>query len=95
MSLQLTPNIVKYENLTCINGDHVEFAAQEKQFLEERGHRVVGMDTAGAIVQFVVQNFEGTIDPGRKGGKISNNHKHFGLLTAVCDPRKNGNPAVV
>lgn len=89
------PNVVKYENLTCINGDYVEFSAKEKQFLEDRGHEVVAMDGAGAIVQLVVQNFEDAIDIGRKGGKLSNNQNNFGVLTAVCDPRKNGNPAVV
>ncbi|KGN60559.1 glutathione hydrolase 3 [Cucumis sativus] len=92
---QLMPNVVKYENLTCINGDYVEFSAKEKQFLEDRGHEVVAMDGAGAIVQLVVQNFEDAIDIGRKGGKLSNNQNNFGVLTAVCDPRKNGNPAVV
>lgn len=81
--------------MTFIDGDHVELPDEKKQFLEDRGHQVVAIDTAGAIVQFIVQNFEEAIDTGRKGGKISNNQSLFGLLTAVCDPRKNGFPAVV
>lgn len=80
--------------MTFTDGDHVELSDEEKQFLEERGHQVTAIDTAGAIVQFVVQNFEDAIDTGRKGGKISNIQTGFGLLTAVSDPRKNGVPAV-
>ncbi|XP_023521514.1 glutathione hydrolase 3-like isoform X1 [Cucurbita pepo subsp. pepo] len=91
---QLIPNVVKYENLTFIDGDHVELSDEKTAFLEERGHKVVAIDAPGAIVQFIVQNFEDAIDKGRKGRKISNDRTHFGVLTAVCDPRKNGNPAV-
>ena len=94
MYLQLIPNVVKYENLTFIDGDHVELSDEKTAFLEERGHKVVAIDAPGAIVQFIVQNFEDAIDKGRKGRKISNDRTHFGVLTAVCDPRKNGNPAI-
>lgn len=87
--------MVRYENLTFMDGDHVELTEEKKQFLEERGHEVVVSNIAGAMVQLIVQNFKDTIDAGRKGGKIPNNQTLFGLLTAVSDPRKNGFPAAV
>lgn len=95
--LQLIPNVVQYENFTAINGDYIGVAEDTKMFLAERGHELKAL-SSGAIVQLIVQRFkeeeeEMIIEIGRKIGKKSKPFK--GLLTAVCDPRKDGKPAAV
>lgn len=96
--LQLIPNVVSYENFTAINGDHIGVSEDTKMFLAGRGHELKAV-SGGAIVQLIVQSFkeekeeEMIIETGRKIGKKSKPSK--GLLTAVCDPRKDGKPAAV
>ncbi|KAG7545759.1 Nucleophile aminohydrolases N-terminal [Arabidopsis suecica] len=95
---RLIPNVVSYENFTAINGDHIGVSEDTKMFLAERGHELKAV-SGGAIVQLIVQSFkeekedEMIIEIGRKIGKKSKPSK--GLLTAVCDPRKDGKPAAV
>ncbi|KAF5726033.1 gamma-glutamyltranspeptidase 3-like isoform X2 [Tripterygium wilfordii] len=90
---KLIPNVVLYENWTCIDGERIELAGEEKQFLKSRGHELEAR-AGGAIVQFVVQSLQKPVMVGRKIGKEFNNASVFhGTLTAVCDPRKDGRPA--
>ncbi|ESQ54315.1 hypothetical protein EUTSA_v10024658mg [Eutrema salsugineum] len=98
---KLIPNVVRYENFTAINGDHIGVTEDSKMFLAERGHELEEQ-SGGAIVQLVVQSFkeeEGEVinEIGRRIGKDSfKKSKPFkGLLTAVSDPRKDGKPAAV
>lgn len=103
--LQLIPNVVRYENFTAINGDHIGVNKDIKMFLEEKGHELEEMSSGGAIVQLIVQSFkeeeeedkEMVTDFGRKLGKdfIKKPKPFKGLLTAVSDPRKDGKPAAV
>ena len=102
--LQLIPNVVRYENFTAINGDHIGVSKDSKMFLEEKGHELEEMSSGGAIVQLIVQSFkeeeedkEMVTDFGRKLGKdfIKKPKPFKGLLTAVSDPRKDGKPAAV
>nr|BAD22536.1 gamma-glutamyl transferase [Raphanus sativus] len=99
---KLVPNVVRYENFTAINGDHIGFSKDSKMFLEEKGHELEEMSSGGAIVQLIVQSFkeeeEMVIDFGRRLGKdntIKKTKTFKGLLTAVSDPRKDGKPAAV
>lgn len=98
--MQLIPNVVLYENFTCIDGNRIEFSEERKLFLKERGHELEAR-SSGAIVQLVVQNLGDSTDRnrisfGRRIGKDSNNVGVFrGTLTAVSDPRKDGRPAAV
>ncbi|GAV62167.1 G_glu_transpept domain-containing protein [Cephalotus follicularis] len=92
---KLIPNVVRYENWTVIDGDHIELAEERKIFLEERGHQLEAK-AGGAIVQLVVQTLQNSDQMSRKIIKDSINRKIFhGTLTAVSDPRKNGRPAAV
>ncbi|CAH8322336.1 unnamed protein product [Eruca vesicaria subsp. sativa] len=99
---KLIPNVVRYENFTAINGDHIGVTKDRKMFLEEKGHELEEMSGGGAIVQLIVQSFkeeeeEMVTDFGRKLGKdsIKRSKPFKGLLTAVSDPRKDGKPAAV
>ncbi|CAN6912488.1 hypothetical protein Bca4012_087112 [Brassica carinata] len=101
---KLIPNVVRYENFTAINGDHIGVSKDSKMFLEEKGHELEEMSSGGAIVQLIVQSFkeeeedkEMVTDFGRKLGKdfIKKPKPFKGLLTAVSDPRKDGKPAAV
>ncbi|KAJ4913390.1 Gamma-glutamyltranspeptidase 3 [Raphanus sativus] len=100
---KLVPNVVRYENFTAINGDHIGVSRDSKMFLEEKGHELEEMSSGGAIVQLIVQSFkeekeEMVIDFGRRLGKdntIKKPKPFKGLLTAVSDPRKDGKPAAV
>ncbi|KAE8705873.1 Gamma-glutamyltranspeptidase 3 [Hibiscus syriacus] len=89
---KLIPNVVSYENLTCINGDHIELAEETKVFLGDKGHQLQPM-SGGAVVQFVVQTLQEPIDTGRKFGEDPNIFR--GKLTAVSDPRKDGKSAAL
>ncbi|XP_050218004.1 glutathione hydrolase 3 [Mercurialis annua] len=92
---RLVPNIVKYEDWTVIDGEHIELANKTKLFLQERGHKLVAK-AGGAIVQFVVQTLPNPIETGRKTGRdLQTAMLLHGKLTAVSDPRKNGSPAAV
>ncbi|EEF48141.1 glutathione hydrolase 3 [Ricinus communis] len=92
---RLIPNIVKYENWTVIDGDHIELAEETKLFLKERGHELEAK-AGGAIVQLVVQTLQNPIKIGRKSERDSQNAQILrGELTAVSDPRKDGRPAAV
>ncbi|PKI66087.1 hypothetical protein CRG98_013495 [Punica granatum] len=96
---RLTPNVVLYENFTCIDGDRIEFSEERKLFLEERGHKLEARPS-GAIVQLVVQSLGDSMDQkhiafGRKIQDSENFRVFHGTLTAVSDPRKDGRPAAV
>ncbi|CAH8388661.1 unnamed protein product [Eruca vesicaria subsp. sativa] len=85
---KLIPNVVRYENFTAINGDHIGVTKDSKVFLEEKGHELEEMSGGGAIVQLIVQSFkeeeEMVTDFGRKLGKdsIKRSKPFKGLLTA-------------
>ncbi|XP_043705198.1 glutathione hydrolase 3-like [Telopea speciosissima] len=91
---ELVPNKVLYENLTMIDGDHIELSNERKVFLKERGHELEAQ-AGGAICQLVVQNLANPfIVTSRKIGEQPNSGQVFhGILTAVSDPRKDGRPA--
>lgn len=88
--MQLIPNVVYYENWTVIDGDHIELSDDRRQFLVERGHKLEPK-AGGAICQFVVQ----TLKKPNENRKLSHDHGQVlkGMLTAVSDPRKDGQPA--
>ncbi|KAE8682814.1 Gamma-glutamyltranspeptidase 3 [Hibiscus syriacus] len=87
---KVIPNVVSYENLTCINGVDIEFAEETKIFLRDKGHQLQPM-SGGAVVQFVVQTLQEPIEMGRKFRQDS--YILRGKLTVVSDPRKDGTPA--
>lgn len=91
---KLIPNVVSYENVTVIDGEHIELTEGKRIFLEKRGHqlRAIGV---GAICQLIVQTFESSVNLGRKTGRNSFGNTYFGTLTAVSDPRKDGRPAAM
>ncbi|KAL4296894.1 hypothetical protein GQ457_12G022640 [Hibiscus cannabinus] len=89
---KLIPNVVSYENWTCIDGEHIELGEETKTFLREKGHWLEPK-SGGAIVQFVVQTLQEPRETGRKFGKDS--YIFHGKLTAVSDPRKDGKPAAL
>ncbi|XP_030530027.1 glutathione hydrolase 3 [Rhodamnia argentea] len=91
---RLIPNVVLYENWTCIDGDHIELADDRKLFLKGRGHKLEAR-AGGAIVQLVVQSLQNTLDSGHRSRKDLNSGVVRGTLTAVSDPRKDGRPAAV
>ncbi|KAB2618426.1 gamma-glutamyltranspeptidase 3 [Pyrus ussuriensis x Pyrus communis] len=91
---RLIPNIVSYENMTVIDGDHIELSDERKLFLLARGHKLQAK-AGGAITQLVVQTLRNPANIGRKSGKNSNEQIFHGRLTAVSDPRKDGKPAAV
>lgn len=91
---KLIPNVVLYENWTCIDGDHIELCKGTRGFLEGMGHQLEAK-ASGAIVQLVVQNLDSPLIAGRKSGKYPRNGAFHGTLTAVSDPRKDGKPAAV
>lgn len=91
---KLVPNVVWYENLTAIDGEHIELQEERKDFLEERGHQLQPTGIA-AICQLIVQNFEASVVLGRKIGRNSVDNVFYGTLTAVSDPRKDGRPAAM
>ncbi|XP_058108049.1 glutathione hydrolase 3 isoform X2 [Magnolia sinica] len=89
---KLIPNVVLYENWTVIDGEHIELSEDNKIFLEERGHHLKAQAT-GAISQLVVHNLQNQLlNMGRKHTGFNSGVFH-GLLTAVSDPRKDGQPA--
>ena len=92
--MQLIPNIVCYENMTVIDGDHIELSDERKLFLQQRGHQLQAQ-AGGAITQLIVQTLQNPANIGRKSGKNSNEQIFHGRLTAVSDPRKDGKPAAV
>ncbi|KAE8735412.1 Gamma-glutamyltranspeptidase 3 [Hibiscus syriacus] len=81
---KLIPNVISYENSTCINGDHIKLAEETKMFLGDKGHQLQPMP-GGAVVQFVVQTLQEPIE----------SYIFHGKLTAVSDPRKDGKPAAL
>ncbi|KAK9099199.1 hypothetical protein Syun_026244 [Stephania yunnanensis] len=83
----LTPNVVTYENWTLSDGNHIELSEEDKLFLQERGHELMGKPR-GAICQFIVQILTNS---SKEGG----DSVFHGKLTAVSDPRKNGRPAAL
>ncbi|KAM1178602.1 hypothetical protein ACFX13_018212 [Malus domestica] len=91
---RLIPNIVSYENMTVIDGDHIELSDERKLFLLERGHKMQAK-AGEAITQLVVQSLRNPANIGRKSGKNSTEEIFHGRLTAVSDPRKDGKPAAV
>ncbi|KAM1201703.1 hypothetical protein ACFX2J_017761 [Malus domestica] len=91
---RLIPNIVSYENMTVIDGDHIELSDERKLFLLERGHKMQAK-AGEAITQLVVQSLRNPANIGRKSGKNSTEEIFHGRLTAVSDPRKDGRPAAV
>ncbi|XP_016472806.1 glutathione hydrolase 3-like [Nicotiana tabacum] len=92
---ELIPNVVLYENWTCIDGDHIELSDEKKHFLEERGHQLEAHN-GGAICQLIVQNLPNShLKLGRRSGKEYKNGVFHGMLVAVSDPRKDGRPAAI
>jgi len=90
---QLIPNVVSYENLTALNGDHIQFSRERRIFLEERGHQLKECG-ALAVTQLVVQTPKTPINMmNRKIGRNMNSQTKHGTLIAVSDPRKGGCPA--
>eukprot|EP01018_Ginkgo_biloba_P038120 Gb_20988 [translate_table: standard] len=83
---ELIPNILLYENWTVVSGEHIEMSDEAKVGLTQRGHQLTAQPS-GAIAQLVVQNLQNPV-------KIQSDSQVFsGMLTAVCDPRKDGVPA--
>ncbi|KAL5572512.1 hypothetical protein UlMin_022109 [Ulmus minor] len=82
---KLIPNLVSYENWTVICGNHIELSEETKLFLQDRGHQLVSK-AGGAITQLIVQTFQ---------NPINNSQVFHGTLTAVSDPRKDGQPAAI
>ncbi|XP_055800846.1 glutathione hydrolase 3 isoform X1 [Solanum dulcamara] len=92
---ELIPNVVLYENWTCIDGDHIELSDEKKHFLEERGHQLEARN-GGAICQLIVQNLPNPpLQLGRRSGKEYKDGIFRGMLVAVSDPRKDGRPAAI
>lgn len=91
---ELIPNVVSYENVTVIDGEHIELPKEKRIFLEKRGHQLKPIGI-GAICQLIVQTFECSVDLGRKTGNNFIDKTFFGTLTAVSDPRKDGKPAAM
>ncbi|KAJ8528249.1 hypothetical protein K7X08_021941 [Anisodus acutangulus] len=92
---ELIPNVVVYENWTCIDGDHIELSDEKKHFLEERGHQLKAQ-SGGAICQLIVQNLPNSpLQLGRRNGKEYKDGVFRGMLVAVSDPRKDGRPAAI
>ncbi|CAN6466000.1 unnamed protein product [Victoria cruziana] len=90
---KLVPNTVLYENWTLINGKHIELPDDTKLFLKQQGHELTAQ-ASGAICQLVVHSLQNPVM--RKGNRKENfllKQVFHGMLTAVSDPRKNGNPA--
>ena len=81
--------MVRYENWTALDGEHIEFSASAREFLEERHHQLQSTSGASAVCQFVVQNLKEPVSNAPRTG----NGVFHGLLTAVSDPRKDGRPA--
>ncbi|XP_057544555.1 glutathione hydrolase 3 isoform X2 [Amaranthus tricolor] len=91
---KLIPNVVSYENVTVLDGEHIELPEQTRLFLEKRGHQVKPIGIA-AICQLIVQTFESSVDLGHKTGRKFIGDTYLGTLTAVSDPRKDGRPAAI
>ncbi|XP_061371261.1 glutathione hydrolase 3-like isoform X2 [Gastrolobium bilobum] len=91
---KLIPNVVRYENLTAHDGEHIELSEESRVFLKERGHKLKGTP-ALAITQLIVQSLKKPINMNSKTGEHTNSHTKHGTLTAVSDPRKGGCPAAV
>ncbi|XP_057768386.1 glutathione hydrolase 3-like isoform X2 [Salvia miltiorrhiza] len=89
--VQLIPNVVSYENWTVVDGEHIELSEKLKKFLRERGHQLQAK-AGGAICQLVVQNLTNTAGLGRK---VRADDVLHGVLTAISDPRKGGQPAAM
>ncbi|KAG9456854.1 hypothetical protein H6P81_001362 [Aristolochia fimbriata] len=89
----LTPDLGFYENITAINGYHIELEEDWEVFLDERGHRLTPL-SSGASCQLVVQDLH------KAAGKTTSQSRgqagvgpYRGVLTAVSDPRKDGKAA--
>ncbi|KAJ7973751.1 Gamma-glutamyltranspeptidase [Quillaja saponaria] len=91
---QLIPNQVSYENLTALDGNHIELSEERKQFLKARGHKLKPIGGA-AITQVIVQTLQYPVGMDYKTRRHSNSHTILGTLTAVSDPRKGGRPAAI
>ncbi|KAI3967472.1 hypothetical protein MKX01_012282 [Papaver californicum] len=91
--VKLTPNVVFYENWTTICGEHIELSKENRSFLRDRGHALMGK-AGGAITQLVVQTFQ-TSTRRELDGNDHHQGVRNGILTAVSDPRKDGKPAAV
>ncbi|KAE9600659.1 putative aminoacyltransferase, Omega peptidase [Lupinus albus] len=89
---KLIPNVVRYENLSTYDGDHIELSEENIIFLQERGHQL-NETPALAMTQFVVQTIKTCIKMNRKIGKDTSLLTKLGTLRAVSDPRKGGYPA--
>ncbi|MQL74748.1 hypothetical protein Taro_007113 [Colocasia esculenta] len=96
---KLIPNVVNYENLTAIDGEHIELSPGTRAFLMQRGHHLNSVPVV-AVCQLVVHNLQKPVDGApsrvrinRKAGEEVINPIFHGMLTAVSDPRKDGRPA--
>lgn len=93
---KLIPNEVTYENLTAIDGEHIELSQEARAFLEGRGHQL-SADGVCSVCQLVVHDLlkpvtrATTSNPIKRFLKLGvGNDVFHGMLTAVSDPRKNG-----
>ncbi|KAK7311332.1 hypothetical protein RJT34_09397 [Clitoria ternatea] len=91
---KLIPNVVRFENLTAHDGDHIELSGESRLFLKKRGHQLKECKTL-AVTQLVVQTLKAPVSINRKLGGDTNSLTKHGTLTAVSDPRKGGSPAAV
>ncbi|KAG5106372.1 hypothetical protein JHK82_043342 [Glycine max] len=78
---KLIPNVVRYENLTAHNGDHIELSKESRLFLEERGHQLRGSE-ALAVTQLIVQTLKTPMNFNRKVGENTKSLTKHGTLTA-------------
>ncbi|WOH11220.1 hypothetical protein DCAR_0830700 [Daucus carota subsp. sativus] len=91
---KLIPNVVLYEDWTCLDGEHIEVVPEVRRFLEERGHELEAK-SGGAISQLIVQDLRNAIPMDRENGKGTSDQVLCGILTGVSDPRKDGKPAAM
>ncbi|XP_054804936.1 glutathione hydrolase 3 [Prosopis cineraria] len=91
----LIPNVIRYENLTAPDGDHIEVLEEIRHSLEDKGHQLKEAQSPLAITQLIVQDLKTPINMNRKISKDTNSYTKHGTLTAVSDPRKGGSPAAI
>ncbi|KAL6010173.1 hypothetical protein ACLOJK_000604 [Asimina triloba] len=91
---KLIPNVVLYENWTVTDGEHIELSQDDKRFLAQRGH-VLMAKAGGSVCQLVVHNLQNPVLNTERKDVGLNSGVFHGMLTAVSDPRKAGEPAAL
>lgn len=97
---RLIPNVVRYENWTAMDGEHIELSSDARAFLEQRNHQLESLSGAAAVCQLVVHDLQEPVSNWQRKGALwvrpdIDNGVFHGMLTAVSDPRKDGMPACV